>query len=137
VDISRGYVTAARELAQSLGFAERAEHRELDIAQDPGDVPPADIVILNRVICCYPNLPALLLPAAQRTRRLLALVFPREAWWVRFGIRAINFWLWLMRRDFRAFAHPNAEVIRLANANGLRTVLDECSGPWRTMLFER
>ncbi|MBI5879328.1 MAG: class I SAM-dependent methyltransferase [Chloroflexi bacterium] len=137
VDISRGYVQAARDLAASLGFAERAEHRALDFALESAQVDAADVVVMNRVVCCYPDMPALVVPAAQRARRVLALVFPRDAWWVRLGMRVLNAGLWLVRRDFRAFAHSNEQIIALACAGGLRPVQDETRGIWRLIVFER
>jgi len=137
-DISRGYVQAAGDRARALGYADdRAEHRALDFALESAAVGPADVVVMNRVICCYPDMPALVAPAAARARRVLALVFPRDAWWVRAGMRVLNFGLWLIRRDFRVFAHPNAQIIALAGAGGLRPVQDETRGLWRLIVFER
>lgn len=137
VDISRGYVERARELAQSLGFGDVSEQRVLDFAQAASQVEPADVVIMNRVVCCYPDMPALVAPAAAHARRVLALVFPRETWWMRLGERLINFGMWLLRRDFRFFVHPHRAIVELVTANGLRTVFDRLSGPWRMMVFER
>lgn len=123
VDIAQGYVQAARELAQSLGYGERAEHRALDFAQEAGAVEPADVVVLNRVICCYPDMPA--------------LVFPRDAGWIRLGLQAANAALWLARRDARFFAHRHQDILAIVRRDGLRPVHDQFSGVWRTMLFER
>ncbi len=137
VDIAAAYVASARELAQSLGFGERSEQRVLDFAQAAEQVEPADVVIMNRVVCCYPDMPRLVAPAARHARRLLALTFPREAWWMSLGERAINFGMWLLRRDFRFFVHPHAAMIEIVMADGLQVVFDRLSGPWRLMLFER
>ena len=137
VDISEGYVAAARELAQSLGFGERATQRVADFAHEADNVDAADVVVMNRVVCCYPDLPALVRPAAHHTRRLLALVFPRETWWMQLGERAMNFGMWLLRRDFRFFVHPHQAIIALTREAGLRPTHDQLSGPWRLMIFER
>lgn len=137
VDIAQAYVQGARELAQSLGFGDVSEQRVLDFAHAADQVEAADIVIMNRVVCCYPHMPALVAPAAQHARKLLALVFPREAWWMHIGARVINFGMWLMRRDFRFFVHPHQAIIDVVTGNGLRATHDRFSGPWRTMLFER
>lgn len=137
VDIAQAYVESARELAQSLGYAAVSEQRVLDFAHVADAVEPADIVLMNRVVCCYPDMPALVAPAAQHARRLLALVFPREAWWLRLGTRLMNCGLWLLRRDFRFFVHPHRALIELVSAQGLRAIYDRHSGPWRMMLFER
>jgi magnesium-protoporphyrin O-methyltransferase len=137
VDISAGYVAGARELAQSLGFGAVTEQRVLDFAHDSESVEAADVVVLNRVVCCYPDMPELVKPAAQHARRLLALTFPRENWWMQAGQRVMNFGLRLFRRDFRFFVHPHAAIISLVTYEGLRPVVDCFSGVWRMMVFER
>ena len=137
VDISEGYVAGARELAQSLGFAAVAEHSVLDLAQAAVQVPAADVVIMNRVICCYPQMPALVRPAAEHARQMLALVFPRDGWWMHAGERLANFGLWLFRNDFRLFAHPNRAILDVVREGGLQPVFDKLSGLWRLMVFKR
>jgi len=137
VDISEGYVAGARELAGSLGLGDVTEQRVLDFAHEAEAVPAADVVILNRVVCCYPDMPALVQPAAQHAQRLLALTFPREGWWMQVGRRVINFGMRLLRKDFRFFVHSHAAIIALVAAGGLRPTADRFSGVWRIMIFER
>ncbi|MCA1554773.1 MAG: class I SAM-dependent methyltransferase, partial [Chloroflexi bacterium] len=57
VDIAQAYVESARELAQSLGFGDVSEQRVLDFAHEADQVDAADIVLMNRVVCCYPDMP--------------------------------------------------------------------------------
>ena len=137
VDIAQSYVQTAQELAQSLGFGGQMEHQVLDFAREADRVQPAEVVIMNRVICCYHDMPALVTPAAQHARRMLALVFPREAWWMSVGEKVMNFGMWLIRLDFRAFMHSHREIIAIVSGNGLRPTLDQHSGFWRMMIFER
>jgi magnesium-protoporphyrin O-methyltransferase len=137
VDLAAAYATAARELTQALGYAAVTEQRVADFAHEANTIAAADVVIMNRVICCYPDMPALVQPAAQHARRLLALVFPRETWWMKLGGRVMNFGLWLVRHDFRFFLHPHDAIISATASEGLQPVLSWFSGPWRLMLFER
>ena len=137
VDISEGYVAGARELAQSLGFADVTEQRVLDFAQSANEVAAADVVIMNRVICCYPLMPALVRPAAQHAQKALALVFPRESWWLRWGARIMNLGLRLTRNPFRFFVHPHAEITGIVSDSGLQPVFDRTKGVWRVMVFAR
>jgi magnesium-protoporphyrin O-methyltransferase len=137
VDLAAAYATAARELTQALGYAAVTEQRVADFAHEANTIAAADVVIMNRVICCYPDMPALVRPAAQHARRLLALVFPRETWWMKLGGRVMNFGLWLVRNDFRFFLHPHDAIISATAHEGLQPILSWFSGPWRLMLFER
>jgi 2-polyprenyl-3-methyl-5-hydroxy-6-metoxy-1,4-benzoquinol methylase len=137
VDISEGYVAGARELARLLGFADVTEYRVLDFAHEAQSVESADLVVMNRVVCCYPDMPALLKPAAERARKVLALTFPRESWWMRAGQRVMNFGLRVARRDFRVFVHSHRAIIQIARDAGLQPVSDRWRGLWRMIVFER
>jgi magnesium-protoporphyrin O-methyltransferase len=137
VDIAEAYVAAARDLAQSLGFADVTEQRVLDFAHSADAVSAADIVIMNRVICCYPFMPELVRPAAQHAERLLALVFPRDGWFMHLGERVVNFGMWLFRNDFRIFVHRNHAIVATVRECGLRPVFDQTKGLWHVMMFER
>ena len=41
-------------------------------------VPSADVVVLDKVICCYPDMPALVQASAAKARRLYAIVVPEK-----------------------------------------------------------
>ena len=77
------------------------------------------------------------IPAATRARRLLGLVYPRDAWWVRFGIRAVNVGLVLQRTAFRVFCHPSAAVEAEVHRAGLVRRHHQTSGPWQVVIYER
>ena len=83
VDASTTYLESAKQVADILRFVDRVRYLRQDFAQSHRLIESADVVILDRVICCYPHLEELLVPAAKRARRYLALSYPHEDWWVR------------------------------------------------------
>jgi hypothetical protein len=114
VELSGAYEDAAGEL-----FAGR------DVERLVGDfvelaVPEHDIVLLHRVVCCYPDADALVGSAADRTRRQLALTLPQQRWWIGWGLRAVNAWLRLSRCGFRTYHHPFDRIEAAAAGHGLR-----------------
>lgn len=137
LDLSPAYLEAARQNAEQLGFKDLVEHRLHNIAEDADGVAEADVVVMNRVVCCYPHMERLVRPAAERARRLLALTFPREAWWVRVGLRMMNAGLWLTRSDFRTYLHPPQAILDLVAANGLSPIHQSFSGVWQIVIFRR
>ena len=76
LELSPAYDGEARRLLAEDGLEGRAERRLHDIAVDPEGVEPADVVVLHRVVCCYPDYERLLGAAADRTRRLLVFSHP-------------------------------------------------------------
>jgi magnesium-protoporphyrin O-methyltransferase len=137
VEISHGYDDEALALAREAGLEERIARRHGDFVEQETAVAPADVVVMHRVVCCYPDPERLVGAAAGHARRLLALSFPRDVWWLRLGVGAANLWLRLTGR-IETFVHAPARVVAAAEAAGMRTVLHEPSGRiWRVAVFTR
>jgi magnesium-protoporphyrin O-methyltransferase len=123
--------------AVDAGAERRVDRRIHDIVQDPSSVAPADVVVLHRVVCCYPDPERLVGAAATHARRLLALSFPRDTWWLRLGFRLGNVWFRLTN-GFQSFVHEPARIVAAAERAGLEPLVHERSGRiWRIAIFER
>lgn len=136
VELSPAYEDQARSLLREHGLEERVDRRIGDIVGEPG-VPAADVVVLHKVVCCYPDGAALMRAAAARTRRVLAVTFPRTSWWVRLALVGDNALSALRGTSFRAFVHSEHAVIGTATAEGLRVAYDRQGILWRTVVLER
>ena len=68
VELSGEYEATAGELLAEVEFEHRVDRRVGDFVDMNGDLPVADAVILNKVICCYPDMPALLGAAFEHAR---------------------------------------------------------------------
>lgn len=123
VEISPAYEAAARELLREAGLEGRVERRVLDFAEAAEQVEAEDVVVLNRVVCCYPDYEALVGAAAEHARAYLVLSYPREAWWIRVGLAAANLAQRVLRREFRAYLHPPAAILAVARERGLEPAL--------------
>ena len=137
VDLSPAYVAAAKEVAAKLGLQDAVNHHLLDFARQADEVAEADVVVMHRVICCYPDMRELVGAAANHASRLLALTFPRDMWWMRLGGRLLNLWMALTRSAFRFYLHPPAEIVATAEGGGLTAVFEKLSGPWQIVVFRR
>lgn len=137
LDLSPNYEEEARELAARYGLAGRLARLQLDIARSPDDVPPADVVILNRVVCCYPDYVGLLSAAGSHARSLLVMSYPTANPWNRL-LLGIENWSKLARgREFRAYLHDPAAMIAIPERNGLRLVMEHHGPAWSIAGFER
>lgn len=119
VELSSAYEPYAGELLQEAGLEGRVARRLLDFASQGDEVEPADVVILHKVVCCYPNYEALVGAAAVHAKRQLLLTFPCESWWTRLGLAAANLIERLRRRTFRVYVHAPAAMIAVARSHGL------------------
>ena len=137
VELTPTYEDVASGLLREAGLADRVERTVMDFAQAAGQVNSADIVILNRVICCYPDMPRLTGAAADHARQLLMMSFPRQAWWLNVGLAVGNFLLTLLRREFHIFLHPPNKIVATSREHGLEPVLDEEGVIWEVTALRR
>jgi magnesium-protoporphyrin O-methyltransferase len=140
VDLSRPYIEAARDEAARRGVAERVRHVHGDFAtaEVAERIEPADLVALDRVVCCHPDVVGLVGRAAERTRRRLAIVLPRRNLATRTWLLFENLVQRLRADPFRAYLHPHEQVLATARAAGLEPVESRSLGfVWRLLVFER
>ncbi len=110
VDASAAYLAAANEEAERRQLGGRVNVVHGDFAELASDLPDADVVTLDKVVCCYPDMHLLLAGSTQRARRLYGIVYPRDSWWVRLAIGSENTLRRLRRKSFRAFVYSNAAI---------------------------
>lgn len=137
LEISRGYEAEAAALLQRSGMADRVSRRFVDIAASPDEVDPADVVILHRVVCCYPDYDRLLSAAANHARRLLVFSHPPRNVFTRALMRFENLMHRLRGSDFRAFVHPPAAMITVAEVSGLSVNYRHRGLSWHIVGLER
>ena len=137
VDASGPYLAAARKEAARRGLAERITYRKGDAVALAPELDDADLVALDRVVCCYGDMPGLVGVAAGRTRRRLGMVLPRDDVWVQALVAMANGWNRLRRDPFRIHAYRTADVARVATAAGLVQRSGHRGVFWQSLVFER
>jgi SAM-dependent methyltransferase len=128
VEISGGYEEQATALLAERGLADRVDRRVADFVTEGAAVEPHDLVVLHRVVCCYPDVDALMTAAADHALTRLVLTYPQERLPIRLGLRVINLWLRVSGCGFRTYAHPVARILGAAEARGLRLERRERGG---------
>jgi 2-polyprenyl-3-methyl-5-hydroxy-6-metoxy-1,4-benzoquinol methylase len=137
LELSPAYDAEAARLARENGVEERVERRMHDIAVDPEGVEPVDVVVLHRVVCCYPDYERLLGAAADRARRLLVFSHPPRNPLSRAIVAVQNLGLRAMGREFRTFAHPPRAMLGVLEGHGLRQTFSHRGFPWLVAGLER
>ena len=137
VDVSSDYIQAAREEAVRRGHGDRVRFIHGDLVQIAPTIPEADIVTLDRVICCYPDMEALVSTAAEKAGRLFGAVYPRDVWWVRLGVRTVNLFVRARRSAFRVFVHSPAAIDGVLRQHGLERRALERTGAWEVVTYVR
>jgi hypothetical protein len=137
IDASSAFLNAAKAEAERRGYAERVQYQHgnfIDIAED---IPPADIVTLDRVICCYPDMQKLVELSVARAGRLYGLVYPRYVWWMKLYHVFQSFFLWLSRSRFRTYLHPTQAVEEHVRSHGFKQRIYRRTFVWQVVVYAR
>jgi 16S rRNA G966 N2-methylase RsmD len=137
LETSHNYEPEAAALLARYGRADRVTRQFVDIATSPDDVDPADVVVLHRVVCCYPDYERLLSAAAAHAKRLLVYSHPPRNPLIRLIISCENLLHRLRGSDFRAFVHPPAAMIKAAEAQGMSVSYRHRGVSWHIVGLER
>jgi magnesium-protoporphyrin O-methyltransferase len=137
VDASRAYLEMTRQEAEKRGYAAAAQYLHGDFVALAEQIEPADIVTLDRVVCCYPHMEALMSAAAARAKRFLGLVYPRDVWWTKLGVMAINCFPKLRGDAFLSYIHPTAAVEDVIASYKLHKIVHHNGPIWQVVVFAR
>jgi magnesium-protoporphyrin O-methyltransferase len=137
VELVGAFAPYAEELARRKGIVDRTSFRVVDLLEAPWEVAEADLVLLNRVVCCSPDGVALTGVAARLTRRTMALSFPRDLVVIKVAVGIQNLVFRLLGRAFRVFVHSPRELVAAATGAGLRLEETGRRGLWEYVVFER
>jgi 16S rRNA G966 N2-methylase RsmD len=137
LELSSSYDAEAGRLLAEHGLTGRVDRRLADIVADPAAVDAADVVVLHRVVCCYPDAAALLSAAAEHTGRHLVFSYPPRNAVSRGVVATQNFFLRMGSRSFRTFAHPPEAMLAVLREHGLQGSAASARRVWRVAALSR
>jgi predicted TPR repeat methyltransferase len=139
VDLSSAAIHEANEFAKESGFQDRAR---FEVANGALSQPPSsDIVVMDKVICCYPDADALLKSASGSSRALLGFIVPRDEGLMKPVMRCwtalTNLVEKLRKTGFRMYLHPLSSIDKLLVENGFQQSSKAKSRFWLVYLYKR
>ena len=130
VDLSSAYVAAASEEAARRGRTQSVRFVHADFVVIASQLVAADIVTLDRVICCYPEYDRLLDESVRHADRYFALSYPRNVCYVRAWVGLQNLGRQLRRNPFRTFVHSASAMDHVIRRTGFELVSRSCTWTW-------
>ena len=137
VEVAPAYLAAARDEANRRKLSHRLNLVSGDFVAIAGDIEPADVVAMDRVVCCYPACDVLLEAGARRSRRLFAFSYPRDRWYVRLVVTVQNLARALLRNPYRGFVHSRAAMEALLERQGFSRRQRHETLAWAADLYAR
>ena len=135
IDASNAYNDISKQEAEKNGYAERIQYHFGNYVELESKVPKSDIVTLDKVVCCYPDLWSLVGLSVQKAERFYSLIYPRDTWWAKVGVSFANFGLWVIRKNFRAFVHPTKTIDKVVRRFGFEQRFRQTSSIWQIVVY--
>jgi magnesium-protoporphyrin O-methyltransferase len=137
VDLSEGMLAIARTEAAAEGLGERTDYRLGDFTRIGDRLPDADVVILDKVVCCYPDWPALVELSLRKSRRLYALTLPRDRALTRVGLRVMRWGLGRVGCCYQPYLHDPSLIEAHVRSRGFRAAYEARTPTWLTRVYAR
>ena len=135
VDLSEAMLAQARLLADEMGHASHTLYRSGDFAAVESEIEQADVIVLDKVVCCYPDAERLIRLSLGKTRRTYALTYPRINVLTRLAFTCAQAGLWLVRSKFRPYLYDPSDIERWISENGFKKA-HEARGPfWLSQVY--
>lgn len=137
IDVSEGMLAAARLLAEEMGLDDKVQYHCDDFVHMNGELSPADIVVMDKVICCYEDPVKLINKASKNCRSLLAVSYPRKSW-IGYMIFHIPSKLGeLLRWSFRPFYHSTVFIEHTIRQEGFAEAFCTTTPIWQIQIYRR
>jgi magnesium-protoporphyrin O-methyltransferase len=141
IDASSAYIEAAQEEARRQGHQGRVSYQFGNFVDLAKDLNSADIVTLDRVICCYHDAVSLVGMSGKLANSYYGIVYPRDTWWVKLGWKLTSTLLGLVMRishnPFLSYIHASREVTSILTDMGFQVRFHSTRGPWQIVVFAR
>jgi magnesium-protoporphyrin O-methyltransferase len=137
VEAAPAYLHTARQEAERRGYSGQVTYYLGDFVDRAVDLPRTDVVTLDRVLCCYPDMDALVSLSVAKARRLYGVVFPRERWIMKLAFPLMNLISRLQRSPFRVFLHSAVALDAVLYAQGFTLDTYEKTLAWQVRIYSR
>lgn len=131
-------INSAVQLAKDEGFQGKTKFIVGNGAT--AELPASDVVIMDKVLCCYPDWQPLLGNAIGSSQRMIGFIVPRDVGIAklpfRLGVRVVNFFA-KRRGNIQFYLHPLSKVDRKLRESGFTQLEKRTKRFWLIFLYSR
>jgi SAM-dependent methyltransferase len=137
IDLAPKMLSEAKDWAEERGLGDRVHYVEGDFMSLDEPLDNADVCLLDKVVCCYPDAQGLVRKSLAKTKRVYGLTYPRDRWFIRLGGAAIACLLWLVRSGYRPYVHDPVQIERWICGAGFEKRFEDQTASWLTQVYVR
>jgi len=135
MDISESYTAVFLQEVCEKSLKHKINIHAGDFTEKHHLIPQADIVTLDKVLCCYQDFNHLLTLSLHKTRKMLAYTVPDNVWWVHSINRLQTSLKGLFTRQLVTYVHPIDKMEAVAVAQGFHKVFQKKHTGWLTVVY--
>lgn len=135
IDLASRMVDEAQHWAEERKLAGRTAYLEGDFMEIHESLSGADVTVLDKVVCCYPDADGLVHASLKKTNRVYALTYPRNRWYIRTMMGISAFMLKLVRSDFRPYVHDPELIEKWITETGFSKAYQNNNMVWLTQVY--
>lgn len=137
IDLAPDMLKEAQQWANEKGLADRVQYIQGDFIELLDQVEPAEVTILDKVVCCYPHAELLINSSTAKTKRVYALTYPCSRWFIKVAIKIMAIGLKLIGSDFRAFVHDPDDIECWITEAGFKKTYQAQTFIWLTQIYTK
>ena len=137
IEASPAYIDLVKEEIQKNNLDKIIDFKHGDFTAIASDIDSADIVTLDKVICCYDDMSGLVRLSSKLSRKIYAVIYPRDVWWTKLALPFINFYPIIKGSPFRVFIHSTKKVEEIIIRNGLKRDYYATTLFWQVAIFNK
>ena len=137
IEASSAYIDVVKDEILQNGLIETVSFKHGDFTTMASNVDSADIVTLDKVICCYDDMSELVGLSSKLARKIYAVIYPRDVWWTKLAFLMMNFYARIKGCSFRTFIHPTQKVEEIIFENGLKRNYYTTTLIWQVAIFTK
>ncbi len=134
-DASSDYIAISKKEGERRNHLEKLSYHYGNYVDLADEIGTADIVTLDKVICCFDDMKELVAVSSSKATKLYALIYPRQKWWTKLLIGSANMFFTLIRNGFRIHIHPQDEVEGIVTSNGFERIFYYNNILWQVILY--
>ena len=137
MDASSAYIAACKGEAEERGYVSRATYHHGNFVDLADGLEEADFVTLDRVLCCFDDVAALVTTSTAKAKQVYAIIYPRVNLLTKMLEPVANLFARIMGTGFRFYLHPTEHVDDLIKAAGFQPLFEENRKLWQLALYTR
>jgi len=135
IDLSDMMLVEAEKLALSQGLDQQTAYLQGDFLDLIPDIEKADVTILDKVVCCYPDAYSLVHESVRKTNHTYGLTYPRKNLMTKTAEAIMAVIMKIFRSDFRSYVHDPLLIEQWITKLGFRKLYQNQTLVWLTQVY--